>query len=51
MLLTPEELRTATALRRYLADKPVIQATEYLLKNMERTATNAQLIQAVEASR
>jgi transcription termination factor Rho len=51
MLLSPEELRTATALRRYLADKPVIQATEYLLKNMERTATNAQLIQAVEASR
>jgi len=51
MLLTTEELRTATALRRYLADKPVIQATEYLLKNMERTSTNAQLIQAVEASR
>jgi len=50
MLLTPEELRTATTLRRYLADKPVTQATEYLLKNMERTTTNAQLIQAVEAS-
>ena len=44
-------LSEAHTLRRYLADKPVTQATEYLLKNMERTSTNAQLIQAVEASR
>jgi transcription termination factor Rho len=51
MLLTPEELRAATALRRYLADKPAAQATEYLLKNMERMPTNAQLIQSIEASR
>jgi transcription termination factor Rho len=50
MLLSPEELRAATLLRRRLADLPVTQATEQLLKVMERTQSNAALIQAMEAS-
>ena len=50
MLLTPEELRAATALRRRLADLPVTAATEQLLRVMERTPSNAALISAVDAS-
>jgi transcription termination factor Rho len=50
MLLSPEELRAATLLRRRLADLPVTQATEQLLKVMERTQSNAALIQALETS-
>jgi transcription termination factor Rho len=50
MLLSPDELRAATALRRRLADLPVQQATQQLLGVMERTPSNAALIQAIEAS-
>ncbi len=50
MLLTPEELHAATALRRRLADLPVQQATQQLLGVMERTPSNAALIKAIEAS-
>ncbi len=50
MLLTPEELRAATALRRRLADLPVAAATEQLLKVLERTQSNAALLQAIEQS-
>ncbi len=50
MLLSPEELRAATALRRRLADLPVAQATQQLLSVMERTPSNAALISAIEAS-
>jgi len=50
MLLSPEELRAATLLRRRLADLPVTQATEQLLKVMERTPSNAALIQALDTS-
>jgi transcription termination factor Rho len=50
MLLSPEELRAATLLRRRLADLPVTQATEQLLKVMERTPSNAVLIQALDTS-
>ncbi len=50
MLLTPEELRASTALRRRLADLPPFQATEQLLKVMERTQSNAALLQAIEQS-
>ena len=49
-LLTPEELRASTALRRRLADLPPFQATEQLLKVMERTQSNAALLQAIEQS-
>ncbi|HEY7091699.1 MAG TPA: transcription termination factor Rho, partial [Ktedonobacterales bacterium] len=50
MLLSPEELRAATLLRRRLADLPVTQATEQLLKVMERTPSNAALIQALDTT-
>jgi transcription termination factor Rho len=50
MLLTPDELRAATALRRRLADLPPAAATEQLLTVMERTQSNAALIQAIEKS-
>jgi transcription termination factor Rho len=50
MLLTPEELRAATALRRKLADLPTAQATQQLLSVMERTPSNAALLQAIEQS-
>ena len=50
MLLSPEELRAATALRRRLADLPVAQATQQLLSVMERTPSNTALISAIEAS-
>jgi len=50
MLLTPEELRAATALRRRLADLPVTAATEQLLRVMERMPSNAALISAVDVS-
>jgi transcription termination factor Rho len=49
MLLTPEELRGATTLRRLLADKPVQAATQWLLDAMERTPSNASLLTAIEA--
>jgi transcription termination factor Rho len=50
MLLTPEELRASTALRRRLADLPTTQATQQLLSVMERTPSNAALLQAIEQS-
>ena len=50
LLLTPEELRIATALRRQLADMPLQQATTQLLTALERTPSNAALIQAVTQS-
>jgi len=50
MLLTPEELRASTALRRRLADLPTAQATQQLLSVMERTSSNAALLQAIEQS-
>jgi transcription termination factor Rho len=50
MLLTPEELRASTALRRRLADLPTAQATQQLLSVMERTPSNAALLQAIEQS-
>jgi len=50
MLLTPEELRAATALRRRLADLPTAQATQQLLSVIERTPSNAALLQAIEQS-
>jgi transcription termination factor Rho len=50
LLLTPEELRAATALRRRLADMPLQQATTQLLSVLERTPSNAALLQAIEAS-
>ena len=50
MLLTPEELRASTALRRRLADLPPAQATQQLLSVMERTSSNAALLQAIEQS-
>ncbi len=50
MLLTPEELRAATALRRRLADLPAQQATQQLLSVMERTPSNSALLSAIEQS-
>ncbi len=50
MLLTPDELRAATALRRRLADLPTAQATQQLLSVMERTPSNSALLQAIEQS-
>lgn len=50
LLLTPEELRAATLLRRRLADIPLQAATTQLLNALERTPSNAQLILAVEQS-
>jgi transcription termination factor Rho len=50
LLLTPEELRVATALRRRLADMPLQQATTELLGALERTPSNVALIQAVTQS-
>ncbi|HEY7850020.1 MAG TPA: transcription termination factor Rho, partial [Ktedonobacterales bacterium] len=48
LLLTPEELRGATTLRRLLADKPTQAATQWLLDAMERTPSNATLLNAIE---
>jgi transcription termination factor Rho len=50
MLLTPEELRATTALRRRLADLPPSQATQQLLSLLERTPSNSVLLQALESS-
>ena len=50
ILLTPDELRAATALRRRLADLPAQQATQQLLSVMERTPSNTALLQAIEQS-
>ena len=50
MLLSPEELRAATALRRKLADMQPQQATQQLLTVMERTPSNTALIQAIDQS-
>jgi transcription termination factor Rho len=50
LLLTPEELKVATALRRYLADKPLQAATTQLLNVLERMPSNAVLVQAMEQS-
>jgi transcription termination factor Rho len=50
MLLSPEELKAATALRRRLADLPTPQATQQLLNVMEKTPSNAALLAAIEQS-
>ncbi|HLY30289.1 MAG TPA: transcription termination factor Rho, partial [Ktedonobacterales bacterium] len=50
MLLTPEELRGSTALRRRMAGLPTTEATQQLLSVMERTPSNAALLQAIEQS-
>ena len=50
MLLTPDELRASTALRRRLADLPPQQALQQLLNVLERTPSNAALLQALEQS-
>jgi transcription termination factor Rho len=50
LLLTPEELRATTLLRRRLADMPLQQATTQLLSVLERTPSNEKLLQAIEAS-
>jgi transcription termination factor Rho len=50
LLLSPEELRATTALRRRLADMPLQQATTQLLGVLERTPSNAALLQAIEQS-
>ena len=50
LLLTPEELRAATSLRRWLADKPLQQATTSLLDALERTPSNEKLVQALNQS-
>ncbi len=50
MLLSPEELRASTALRRKLADLPTLQATQQLLSVLERTPSNSALLQALEQS-
>jgi transcription termination factor Rho len=49
LLLSPEELRVATTLRRHLADLPLQSATTQLITALERTQTNAALVQALEA--
>lgn len=49
-LLTPDELRVSTALRRRLADLPPQQATQQLLTVMERTTSNAALLRALDES-
>jgi len=51
MLLTPEELRGATALRRRMAGLPTTEATQQLLTVMERSPSNAALLQALEQSK
>jgi transcription termination factor Rho len=48
LLLSPEELKAATALRRRLADMPLQQATTQLLSVLEQTPSNAALLQAIE---
>jgi transcription termination factor Rho len=50
MLLSPDELKAATMLRRRLADLPPTQAIQQLLGVMEKTPSNAALISAIEAS-
>jgi transcription termination factor Rho len=50
MLLTPEELSGATALRRRMAGLPTTEATQQLLTVMERSPSNAALLQALEQS-
>jgi transcription termination factor Rho len=50
LLLSPEELRASTLLRRRLADMPLQQATTQLLSVLERTPSNTALLQAIEQS-
>jgi transcription termination factor Rho len=50
LLLTPDELHAATALRRRLADMPLQQATTQLLNVLEKTPSNAALLQAIDQS-
>lgn len=46
-LLSPAELRTMAILRRKLADLPRREVTEQVLRLLEKTASNAQLVEAV----
>ena len=46
-LLTPDELRTMAILRRKLADLPRREITEQVIRLLEKTTSNAQLISAI----
>lgn len=46
-LLSPEELRSMSILRRKLADIPRREGTEQLLRLFEKTSSNAQLVEAI----
>ncbi len=46
-LLSPEELRAMSILRRKLADIPKREGVEQLLRLFEKTSSNAQLVEAV----
>lgn len=46
-LLTPDELRTMAILRRKLADLPRREITEQVIRLLEKTSSNAQLVSAV----
>jgi len=46
-LLSPTELRTMAILRRKLADLPRREVTEQVIRLLEKTSSNAQLVEAV----
>lgn len=46
-LLTPDEMRTMAILRRKLADLPRREITEQVIRLLEKTSSNAQLVSAV----
>ncbi len=46
-LLSPPEFRTMSLLRRKMADMPLRDATEQLLRLFEKTKSNAQLVEAI----
>jgi transcription termination factor Rho len=46
-LLTPDELRTMAILRRKLADLPRREITEQVIRLLEKTSSNAQLVSAI----
>jgi transcription termination factor Rho len=50
LLLSPDEMRAATKLRRYLADLPLQAATTQLLNALENSPSNPRLIVALEQS-
>lgn len=46
-LLTPDEMRTMAILRRKLADLPRREITEQVIRLLEKTSSNAQLVSAI----